>query len=668
MFRGSGWNVIKVIWGSKWDELLARDVDGVLLDKMGSTVDGEFQRYTVESGAYIREHFFGPDPRLRKMVEHLTDDELRWLPRGGHDYRKLYAAYKAATEQTAAPTVILAKTIKGWTLGPEVEARNATHQIKKMTNAQLRVLRERLHMQDEIPEEALADGEEAPYFCPPEDAPEMVYLRERRTALDGPLPSRQVRIRRPLDLPSDKPFAEFAAGSGKQAGVDHDGLHPPAAGAGPGEGIRPAGRPDHPRRGPHVRHGRAVQGVRHLRRAGPEVRAGRPLAAPVLHREQAGPVARGGHHRGRRPGVVDGRRHRRTPRSACRWCRSSSSTRCSVSSGWATSSGPPPTARTRGFLLGATAGRTTLLGEGLQHQDGHSHVLATTVPACRAYDPAFAYEMATIVQHGIQHMYGPDAEDVFYYLTLYNENYTMPPMADGVAEGVIEGLYRWAEAPTDVDGPSATILFSGPAQGAARFAQTELAEHYGVAAELWSATSYKQLREEAMDDRAMEPPPSRRAGPHAPRHRTARRQRGPIVAVTDYMRLVPDQIARWVPRRFTSLGTDGFGRSDTREALRRFFETDGPHVVVAVLSALAADGQVKPEIVLEAIRRYDIDPDAPPPGRCERTQRARRPRGATSPIAVSSTARSRRNSRPRRGAMRRVRRVRIGIAQSLESP
>jgi len=608
VFRGSGWNVIKVIWGSKWDELLARDVDGVLLDKMGSTVDGEFQRYTVESGAYIREHFFGPDPRLRKMVEDFSDEDLRWLPRGGHDYRKLYAAYKAATEQTDAPTVILAKTIKGWTLGPEVEARNATHQIKKMTNAQLRVLRERLHMQDEIPEEALADGEEAPYFCPPDDSPEMVYLRERRTALDGPLPSRKVNIRRPLTLPSDKPFTEFVSGSGKQEVSTTMAFT------------------------------RLLRGLAREKEFGPRVvpiipDEARTFGMDALFKEFGIYAAQGQKYE-----PVDYSLLLSYSESKSGQLLEEGITEAGGLASWTAAGtsyatlGVPMVpffifysmfgfqrvgdliwaaadARTRGFLVGATAGRTTLLGEGLQHQDGHSHVLATTVPPCRAYDPAFAYELAAIVKHGIEHMYGPDPEDVFYYLTTYNENYVMPPMADGVADGVIEGLYRWAAAPEDVDGPAATILFSGPAQGAARFAQTELAERYGVGAELWSATSYQQVRLQAMATERWN-----RLHPDEPA-RTPRvtelldGSAGPVVAVTDYMRLVPDQIARWVPRRFTSLGTDGFGRSDTREALRRFFETDGPHVVVAVLSALAADGQVEPDTVLKAIARYGIDPE-----------------------------------------------------------
>ena len=317
VFRGAGWNVIKVIWGGKWDELLMRDVDGVLLNRMNETVDGEFQRYAVESGAYAREHFFGPDPRLRKLVEHLSDEEIRNLPRGGHDYRKLYAAYKAATEQPGAPTVILAKTIKGWTLGPDVEGRNATHQIKKMTTDQLKLLRERLHLQDEVPEDALADDKEPPYIQLGEDSEIRQYMLDRRLALDGSLPRRVVRTKRKLELPGQGGVRGGAGRLRQAGGVHHHRLHPPAPQPVPRPAVRSPRRADHPRRGPHLRHGLAVQGVRHLRVAGPDVRARRPRAAAVLQGEPAGPDPRGGHHRGRLDGQLHRRRHElRHPRRA----------------------------------------------------------------------------------------------------------------------------------------------------------------------------------------------------------------------------------------------------------------------------------------------------------------------------------------------------------------
>lgn len=616
VFRGAGWNVIKVIWGSKWDDLLARDVDGVLLHKMNTTVDGEFQRYaTSESGAYIREHFFGPDPRLRKLVEHLSDDDLRWLPRGGHDYRKLYAAYKAATEQEHAPTVILAKTIKGWTLGPEVEARNATHQIKKMTNAQFRVLRERLYMQDQIPEEALADGKEPPYYRPADDSPEMQYLRDRRRALDGPLPKRLVHIRRPLALPHDETFDELWAGSGKQSvsttmaftRLLRNLMRDPSFGS----RVVPI-IPDEARTfGMDALFKEfkiyASQGQRYepvdakLLLSYTEAKDGQLIEEGIT---EAGAMASF-------TAAATSYANRGVPMVPFFAFYSMFGFQRVGDLIWSAAD-----SRARGFLLGATAGRTTLLGEGLQHDDGHSHVLASTVPNCQAYDPAFAYEVGTIIQDGLGRMYGDSPEDIFYYLTLYNENYNMPPRPDGVVSGIVDGLYRWAPAP-ELEGESvaATILFSGTAHSAARFAQEELAAHYGVAAELWSATSYKRLREEALDVERWN-----RLHP-TDKQRTPKVTQllddadGPIVAVTDFMKAVPDQIARWAPRPWRSLGTDGFGRSDTREALRRFFETDGPHVVVAVLASLAEQGDVKPEIVADAVRRYGIDPDLVDPAR-----------------------------------------------------
>ena len=610
VFRGAGWNVIKVIWGSKWDELLAADVDGVLLDRMNDTVDGDFQRYATESGAYIRDHFFGPDPRLRRMVDHLTDEELRALPRGGHDYRKLYAAYKAATELKGAPTVILAKTIKGWTLGPDVEARNATHQIKKMTMAQLRELRERLYLHDQIPAEALADDAEPPYYRPPDGSPEHTYLMDRRRALDGSLPKRVVRTKRPLTLPDDSVFDELAAGSGKQAVSTTMAftrlLRTLARDEGFGRRIVPI-IPDEARTfgmdslfkefGIYAAQGQKYEPVDHsLLLSYKESTNGQLLEEGIT---EAGSTA---------SWIAAGTAYatRGVPMVPFFTFYSMFGFQRVGDLIWQAAD-----ARTRGFLMGATAGRTTLLGEGLQHQDGHSLVLASTVPVCQAYDPAFAYEMGAIIKAGLKRMYGPEPEDVFYYLTLYNENYVMPPREVDEAS-VLEGLYRWAPAP-EVSGPQATILFSGTAQAAARFAQDELAEHFGVGAELWSATSYKRLREEALAvERWNRLHPAE--PPRTPRvTELLSDASGPIVAVTDFMKAVPDQVARWVPARFLPLGTDGCGRSDTREALRRFFETDGPHVVVAVLASLAAVGDLKPEVVDDAIRRYDIDPEAPNP-------------------------------------------------------
>jgi pyruvate dehydrogenase E1 component len=609
VFRGAGWNVIKVVWGSKWDELLARDTDGVLLNKMNTTVDGEFQKYSVESGAYIREHFFGPDPRLRKMVEHLTDDDLRNLPRGGHDYRKLFAAYKAAVEHTGSPTVILAKTIKGWTLGPEIEARNATHQIKKMNKQQLRLLRDRLYLHDEIPESAL-DEDMPPYFRPAEGSVEHQYLMERRQALDGPLPRRTFR-HKALPEPEDATFTELLGGSKGQAVSTTMGfarlLRNLLRDKGIGQRVVPI-IPDEGR----------TFGLDALFKEVKIYASGGQLYEPVdanlllsYSESQQGQILE--------EGITEA---------------GSMASFTAAGTAYATWSQPMVPfyvfysmfgfqrtgdliwafgdIRGRGFLLGATAGRTTLNGEGLQHEDGHSLVLASTVPNVAAYDPAFAYEVAVIVRDGLRRMYGPTPQDVFYYLTLYNENYPMPPMPEGVEDGVVRGLYRFAAAP---DGPSrrATLLFSGTAYGAAVEAQRLLAEEWDVAASLWSATSYKALREEALSvERDNRLHPSRPA--RVPYVTEALSEaEGPVVAVTDFMKVVPDQVARWVPAHFTPLGTDGYGRSDTRDALRRHFEVDAAHVVVAVLKALADTGEGKAEQVADAIARYGIDADAPDP-------------------------------------------------------
>ncbi|MGH9275942.1 MAG: transketolase-like TK C-terminal-containing protein, partial [Acidimicrobiales bacterium] len=611
IFHGAGWNVIKVIWGREWDELLARDVDGVLLNKMNTTLDGEFQKYAVESGAYIREHFFGPDPRLRKMVEHLSDEDLQKLPRGGHDYRKLYAAYKAATEQEGAPTVILAKTIKGWTLGPDVEGRNATHQIKKMTTEQFRLMRERLHLQEEVPEEALVDGKEPPYITLPEGSEIREYMVQRRNALDGSLPKRVVRTKRPLELPADNAFDELHAGSGKQAASTTTGftrlLRNLCRDPKFGPRVVPI-IPDEARTfgmdalfkdfGIYASQGQRYEPVDHdLLLSYKESQSGQILEEGIT---EAGGLA---------SFIAAGTSYatQGVPMVPFFTFYSMFGFQRVGDVIWQATD-----ARARGFLLGATAGRTTLLGEGLQHQDGHSLLLASVNPAVEAYDPAFAYEVATVVHDGLRRMY-QDGDDLIYYLTLYNENQVMPPRPDGVADGVIEGLYRWADAPAGAK-HAATILFSGSANLAAREAQTQLAEHYEVGAELFSATSYKRLREQALTTERWN-----RLHPDQPA-RTARVTEllagdGPVIAVTDFMKAVPDQIARWIPedRAFVPLGTDGFGRSDTREALRRHFEIDAPHIVVATLAALAAAGEVKADAVTDAINRYELDPEAADP-------------------------------------------------------
>ncbi len=619
VFRGAGWNVIKVIWGSRWDELLQRDVDGVLLNKMNTTVDGEFQRYAVEDGAYIREHFFGPDPRLRRMVEHLSDDELRNLPRGGHDYAKLYSAYKSAMEVEGRPTVILAKTVKGWTLGPGFEARNATHQIKKMTQEQLKGLRDRLHLHDEIPEESLADGI-APYFRPAEDSVEYSYMIDRRKALDGFVPQRTTELRRPLTMPSDKPFETVFAGSGGRevsttmafTGLLRDLLREEEFG---------------PRVVPIVPDEARTFGMDSLFREF-KIYAGMGQKYEPVDHELLLSYTEGTDGQILEEGITEAGSlasfiaagtsyaHTGVPMVPFYTFYSMFGFQRVGDAIWGAAD-----SRARGFLMGATAGRTTLMGEGLQHQDGHSQLLASTVPFCEAYDPAFAYELGVIVRHGLYRMYGPTSvdgsgedPDVFYYVTIYNENYEMPvlPEVEGIEDRIVEGMYRFAEAP---DGPSkpATILFSGSAHTAAREAQAELAEHFGVAAELWSVTSWKKLREEAMAaERWNRLHPADE--PKVPLF-TARLAdgAGPVVAITDFMKAVADQVAPYSPRRFESLGTDGMGRSDTREALRKHFEIDTGHLVVATLATMARDGDVDGSVVAEAMERYGIDSESPNP-------------------------------------------------------
>jgi len=608
-YKGGGWNVIKVVWGREWDDLLLRDVDGVLVNQMNTTCDGQFQKYSVESGAYIREHFFGPDPRLRKLVDHLTDDDLRKLPRGGHDYHKLYAAYKAATEHEGSPTVILAKTVKGWTLGPEFEARNATHQIKKMTEAELKTFRDRLFL--DIPDKVLEEGE-PPYYHPGEDSEELAYMRSRRQALDGPIPQRVVRAK-PLPAPAGDPFKDLKSGTGDKVQATTTSALT-----------------------------RMLRNLVKDKAIGKRIVPIIPDEGRTFGLDALFPLAKIYAPFGQKYEPVDAQlllsyKEDRKGQILEEGITEAGSLASFTAAGTAYATWGEPMipffifysmfgfqrvgdliwafgdARGRGFLLGATAGRTTLQGEGLQHDDGHSPVLASTVPNCRVYDPAFAYELAVIIEDGIQRMYGENPEDCFYYITLYNESYTMPAMPEGSEEGILRGLYRHLPAPEGDATYRARILASGSAMGAACEARQLLMDHHDTAAEVWSATSYKALREDALAVERW----NRLHPTEAPRvpwvSQTLGSNGGPVVAVTDYMKVVPEQIARWAPGPFIPLGTDGYGFSDTRAALRRHFETDAGHVVVAVLHGLAQQGELKGEVVGEAIRRYEIDPEVMDP-------------------------------------------------------
>ncbi len=608
VFRGAGWNVIKVIWGREWDALLAADIDGLLVQRMNDVLDGESQKYTVESGAYIREHFFGRDPRLLAMVGHLTDDQIKGLRRGGHDYRKLYAAYQAAVMHAGQPTVILAQTVKGWMLGPGIEARNITHQAKKLNEQELRVFRDRLQLP--IPDEQLGD---APYYRPAPDSPEVRYLQERRAALGGPMPRRLV-IHKPLELPPAKVFSSFDAGSGTQeasttmafARLLRDLIRDP----GIGRRVVPI-IPDEARTfgldplfkevGIYSTHGqRYVPVDSDLVLSYREATDGQVLEEGITEAGsmaslQAASTSYATHAEPMIPFYIFYSMFgfQRTGDQA-----------------WLLGD-----ARARGFMLGGTAGRTTLNGEGLQHEDGHSLVLASTIPTMRAYDPAFAYETAAIIADGIARMHGEQPEDVLYYLALYNENHVMPARPAWVTDAdIVGGLYRFRPAPDlPKDAPSATILGGGSIMQQALRAQ-ELLAGQGVAAEVWSATSYQLLRNEALEAEhwnLLHPSQT----PRVPRVRTLLAERasiGPVVAVSDWVRAWPDMIARWVPQSaWVSLGTDGYGRSDTREVLRRFFGIDAEHVAAATLAGIARCGQMPAETAAAGIGRLGIDPEAP---------------------------------------------------------
>ncbi|NDC46912.1 MAG: pyruvate dehydrogenase (acetyl-transferring), homodimeric type, partial [Actinobacteria bacterium] len=506
-------------------------------------------------------------------------------------------------------TAILCKTVKGWTLGPEIEGRNATHQIKKMNVDQLRVLRDRLQLNDEITD-AMLEGDVAPYFRPADDSVEYQYLVERRRALGGFVPKRVTTARRPLSLPSDDAFREFDTGSNNQAVSTTMGftrlLRNLARDKSFGERVVPI-IPDEARTFGmdslfrelkiYASQGQKYEPVDHdLLLSYSESSNGQILEEGIT---EAGSLA---------SFIAAGTSYstRGVPMVPFYTFYSMFGFQRVGDLIWQAAD-----ARTRGFLLAATAGRTTLLGEGLQHQDGHSLVLASTVPPCRAYDPAFAYEVAAIVRSGLHDMYGEVPNDVFYYITLYNENYPMParPTVSDLDAQIMRGLYKWADAGSAKH--RATLVFSGSAHTAVRAAAAELESRWDVACDLWSATSYKALRENAIDVERWNRLHPAAAKREADVTRLLDDGSGPVIAVTDFMRIVPEQVARFVPSRlFVPLGTDGFGRSDTRESLRRHFEIDMPNVVVATLHALATTGEVKPEVVADAIAHYGLNPEA----------------------------------------------------------
>ena len=603
IFRGAGWNVIKVIWGSDWDSLIRNDRDGILVRRLGEVTDGQYQKFFVESGAYFRQNLFGSDPRLLKMVEHLSDEQLSRMRLGGHDPIKVHAAYKAAMDHKGGPTVILAKTIKGYGLGEAGEGKNITHQQKKLNEEELRVFRSRFGIP--IPDEELHD---APFYRPADDSPEIQYMQERRKQLGGYMPERKVRSA-PLKPVSEAHFEEFHKGTdGREVSTTMvfvrllaKLLRDPEI----GKLIVPI-IPDEAR----------TFGMEALfRQVGIYSSVGQlyePVdMATLLYYKEA----------------KDGQILEEGITEAGSMCSFIAAGTAYANHGintipffiyysmfgfqrigdliWAAGD-----MRCRGFLVGGTAGRTTLAGEGLQHQDGHSHVLALSVPNLLAYDPAFAYEISVIIQEGIKRMY-VDQESIFYYLTVTNEPLAMPAMPEGndVRGGILKGLYRFKPSQKTDAKLRAQLFGSGTIMYEVLKAQAILEEKYGVASDVWSVTSYKALYRDGNDCERwnMLHPAAKPKVPYVTQ--LLKDAPGVLVAASDYMKVLPESIGRWMPRNLVSLGTDGYGRSEGREALRDFFEVDAKHIVLATLHALLRDKQIKPEVVTQAVKDLGINPE-----------------------------------------------------------
>jgi pyruvate dehydrogenase E1 component len=603
-FRGAGWNVIKVLWGTEWDAILERDTEGLLVKRMGELVDGEYQKLVVSSGAYVREHFFGSDPRLLELVEPFSDEELRRLRLGGHDPRKVYAAYKAASENKGAPTVILARTIKGYGLGEAGEGKNITHQQKKLNEDELQEFRTRF----DIP---LSDAQcaEVPFYRPAEDSEEITYMRARREELGGYVPQRSTRSKA-LVADHEELFKEFLTGSdGREVsttmafvGILRKMLRDPEM----GKLIVPI-VPDEAR----------TFGMESLfRTAGIYSSVGQryePVDVNTLlyyNEMKDGQILE--------EGITEAGSMASFIAAGTAYATHGINTipffiyysmfgfQRIADFIWAAAD-----MRVRGFLLGGTAGRTTLSGEGLQHQDGNSHVLALPVPNLLAYDPAYAYELSVIIEDGIRRMY-KDGESIFYYITVMNENYPMPAMPGKVREGILKGMYRFRASENKESKLRAQLFGSGAILNEALKAQ-EILEKYGVAADVWSVTSYKALYSDGIEtDRWNRLHPSERARvPYVTG--LLKDAPGVLVAATDYLKTLPNMISPWVPRRMASLGTDGFGRSEGRAALRNFFEVDARFIALAALNELFLDGKIDQCVVQKAIADFGIDPEKPNP-------------------------------------------------------
>jgi pyruvate dehydrogenase E1 component len=602
IFRGAGWNVIKVVWGSDWDNLIQNDRDGLLVKRMGEISDGQYQKYFVESGVYFRQNFFGTDPRLLKMVEHLSDEQLARMRLGGHDPIKVHAAYKAAVDHKGSPTIVLAKTIKGYGLGEAGEGKNITHQQKKLNDEELSMFRSRFGIP--IPDDELHS---APFYRPADDSAEIRYMQERRKQLGGFMPERKVRAT-PLKSVPEQHFEEFYKGTdGREVSTTMvfvrmlaKLLRDPEI----GKLIVPI-IPDEAR----------TFGMEALfRQVGIYSSVGQ-LYEPVdmdtlLYYKEA----------------KDGQILEEGITEAGSMCSFIAAGTAYANHGintipffiyysmfgfqrigdliWAAAD-----MRTRGFLIGGTAGRTTLAGEGLQHQDGHSLVLALTVPNCMTYDPSFAYEIAVIIQDGIKRMY-VDGESIFYYLTVTNEPLAMPEMPAGgdIRSGILKGMYRFNTSAKQDAQARAQLFGSGTIMFEVLKAQ-EMLERYGVAADVWSVTSYKELYKDANDCQRwnMLHPGQTARVPYVTQ--LLKDAPGPFIAASDYMKILPESIAQWIPGRLVSLGTDGFGRSENRAALRDFFEVDAKHIVLATLHALLAEGKIKTDLVQKAVQDLGINPE-----------------------------------------------------------
>ena len=611
-FVGAGWNVIKVVWGREWDPLLAQDREGALVNLMNTTLDGDYQTFKAESGSYVREQFFGRDPRTAAMVANWSNEQIWGLKRGGHDYRKLFAAYTAAMEPNGKPTVILAKTVKGWTLGSTFEGRNSTHQMKKMTLEDIVTFRDRLGIP--LADDKL-DKYTPAYYKPAPDSEEAKYLAERRAALGGSIPRRRAASK-PLAMPADSVYESVNRGSGQQeiattmafVRMLKDLVKDPGLGARivpiiPDE-ARTFGMDSlFPTMKIYSPHGQKYTAVdRELMLSYKESTSG-----VILHEgiNEAGSTASF-------TAVGTSYSTHDEPMIPIYIFYSMFGFQRTGDAFWAAAD-----QLARGFVMGATAGRTTLNGEGLQHEDGHSHLLASTNPAVVSYDPAFAYEVGHIFKDGLRRMYGENSENIYYYITVYNEPYLHPEAPANLdVDGLLKGIYLFRSGERQRK-KNAQILASGVAVNWALKAQELLQKDWGVSADVWSVTSWNELRRDglAVDRHNLLHPASKKSAYITDRLKGAQ---GPVIAVSDYMRTVQDQIAPWVEQDFVSLGTDGFGLSDTRGALRRHFKVDAESIVVRTLAQLAQSGEVKASVVQEALSKYRLDDiSAADPGNTE---------------------------------------------------